>query len=273
MAFTTESEITFVNQVLDRIGAAQITLADQAGNLEATAAFRNWSVTLNSLIRSFTWPFLTDRTELVQIQTLTLDDAPTPAAFSEGALLTGGTSGTTATVLAAVSDTVYIVAYTSDDWTDGETLTDDADTPNSRDCATGYPTTTATTPVYEWSYQYELPTNFLRLVDVWEDDGTDAVDLRWTLEGNRILTNYETCNIKYIKTISDPDDFDPLFAEVMLLRLALKLIPILAGSLSQVNREQLQNELQTAEAKARSVCSQENNQTGREDWNLARYGS
>lgn len=269
MAFTTASEITFVNQVLDRIEAAQITLADQT-SVEALAAFRHWSTTLNSLIRSFEWPFITDRTELVQIETLTVDSSPAPAAWVAGATLTGGTSGTTATVLSATSTTVYVVAYTSGDWTDGEVITDGT---NSIDCASGYPTDSSTTPTFEWDYQYELPTDFSRLISVYEDDGTDQIDERWVREGNRILTNYTTCNIRYVKTITDPDDFDPLFREVLLLRLALKLIPPLAGSMSKADREDIQKELQSVEIKARTISAQENNQTGRSDLNLARYGN
>jgi hypothetical protein len=268
MAFTTASEIAFVNQVLDRIEAGQITLADQT-SVEALAAFRHWSTTLNALIRSYEWPFLTDRTELVQIQTLTLDSTPAPAAFAAGATLTGGSSGTTATVLEKVSNTVYVVAYTSGDWTDGETISDGT---NSLDCATGYPTAAATAPDFEWDLQYELPVDFSRLISIYEDDGSDEADKRWVREGNRILTNYISCSIRYVKTIADPSDFDPLFAEVMLLRLAWKLIPPLAGSLSKADREDIQRELQTVETKARTISSQENNQTGRLDWNLARYG-
>jgi hypothetical protein len=269
MAFTTASEISFVNQVMDRLGAAQITLAAQT-NVEALAAFRHWTTTLNALVRSYQWPFLTDRATLIQIETLTLDSSPAPAAFSAGATLTGGTSGTTATVLEVTSTTVYVVAYTSGDWTDGEVISDGT---NSLDCATGYPTTAVTTPTYKWTYQYELPTDFGRLIDVYEDDGTDLIDDRWTREGNRILTDYTTCNIRYVKLITDPDDFAPLFKEVLILQLALKLIPILGGSLSKTDREIIQQQLQTVEAKARTVCGQENNQTGRADWNLARYGN
>jgi hypothetical protein len=269
MAFTTASEITFINQVLDRIGAAQISLAVQT-SVEALSSFRHWSTTLNSLIRSFEWPFLTARSELVQIQTMTLDDSPAPAAFVAGATLTGATSGTTATVLSVTSTTVYVIAYLDGDFTDGEVVSDGT---NSLDCATGYPTVAVTTPTFEWDYQYELPTDFLRLISVYEDDGTDAVDDRWVREGNRILTNYATCNIRYVKTVTDPSDFDPLFAEVLLLRMALKLIPALAGSLTKTDRDQIQKELQTIETKARTICSQENNQTGRNDYNLARYDS
>jgi hypothetical protein len=270
MAFTTASEITFINQVMDRLSAAQITLDDQT-TPEAKTAFRHWSTTLNSLTRSYAWPFLSTRAELVQIETLTLDSSPTPAAFAVGAVITGGTSATTATILGVTSSTVYDVGYLSGDWTDGETITDDADTPNSRVCAAGYPTTAVATPTYKWTYQYELPTNFSRLISVYEDDGTDPVDCRWSREGHRILTDYSTCSIKYVTTVSDPSDFDPLFAEVAILQLAWKLIPPLAGDMSRINRDQIWRELNAAISKARCVCSQEDNQTGRQTFNLARF--
>lgn len=294
MAFTTASEITFINQVLDRLGAGQITLADQT-SVQANAAFRHWSTTLNSLIRSFQWPFLITRDTLAQIKTMTLDQRPT-AAWSVDDDITGIASGTTATILAVTSDSEYDLSYISDDFTDGETITNatvatiyyegvevtydsntvyfyDTSSSYQINCATGYPDVSAKAPEYEWDYQYELPTDFARLISVYEDDGTDLPDERWTREGNRILTNYSTCRIKYIKLITDPNDFDSLFAEVLLLRLALKLINPLAGRMAKVSRNEIKEELKELEAKARAISMQENNQTGRADLLLARYGA
>lgn len=294
MAFTTAAEISFVNQALDRISASQITLADQT-TVAALVSYRHWTTTLDSLTRSFEWPFLAKRAELSQVKEMTLDASPT-SAWSVGDTITGITSGTTATILAVTSDSEYDLSHISDDFTDGETITNatvskvyyngvlveyedetvynfDSSSAYQINCGTGYPSVSAKTPDYEWTYQYELPSDFSRLICVYEDDGSDAVNERWIREGNRILTDYDTCNIRYIQTVTDPSDFDPLFSEVMLLRLAWKLIPPLAGSMSQVNREQILKDLQSAESKARTVCFQENNQTGRQDWNLARYGN
>jgi hypothetical protein len=60
---------------------------------------------------------------------------------------------------------------------------------------------------------------------------------------------------------------------LLLLRMAWKLIPPLAGTMAKVDRDEIWRDLQATEARARSVSSQENNQTGRMDWNLARYGA
>jgi len=67
---------------------------------------------------------------------LTVDTAPTAAAFEVGATLTGATSGVTCDVVKKVSDTYYIVTEPSGTFTDGEVISDGT---NSVDCATGYP--------------------------------------------------------------------------------------------------------------------------------------
>ena len=140
-------------------------------------------------------------------------------------------------------------------------------------CGAGYPIVAAKTPAYKWTYQYQLPDGFMRLCEVYEDDGTDAVDERWEIEGRKILTNYDTCNIKYIRTVAFPTDFDPLFAEVLILRLALKLLNPTAGIKTNDIKADIKDDLRIAEAKAKIVCSQENNTSGRANFTLARYSS
>jgi hypothetical protein len=73
--------------------------------------------------------------------------------------------------------------------------------------------------------------------------------------------------------MADPDDWDSLFTEVFILRLALKLIPPLVGTKSSQLAAEVKEELKVAEAKARVIAAQENNTSGRYDLSLARYGS
>lgn len=268
MAITLQTEIDMANLALDRLAAKNITLAGYASEHIGQVINRHFFQTRNALFRSYVWPFAKTRTELVQIETLTLDDTPAPAAFAVGATLTGATSGTTATVIEVTSDTVYVVAYTSGDWTDGEIISDGT---NSRDCAAGYPITAVTEPNHQYSYQYELPTDFARLVGFYEFDVSDYEDDRFTIEGNRILTNYTTMNIEYIKTITDPDDWDSLFKDYFILMLALKIQPAIAGNMSASAREDLKRDVTNARSQARVTCSQENEVSGRDDFNWARY--
>jgi len=290
----TEAEVAIVNQACDRVAIAQIAYATQT-TLQALTAIRHYEQTRNSLLESFEWPFACDREELGKISTIVLDAEPGPDNWAVGDVITGVSSGTTAEILTVTSGTEYEIIHISGDFTDGERITnatvydvtwegipveyedetvcwyDDSDA-DQITCGTDYPVVAEITPDFEWTHQYHLPNDFLRLKSIYEDDGTDEVDNRWIREGKRILTNYDTCNIRYIKEVTDPDDFDPLFVEVLILRTALKLCAPLAGTKTNPLRADIKEDLQVAETKARLVAAQETNVSGRSDWNLAQLG-
>jgi len=287
----TEAEVAIVNQAADRIGSKQIAYATQT-TLEALTAIRHYEQTRNSLLQSFEWPFATDREELGKISTIVLDDEPGPDNWAVGDTITGISSGTTAEILTVTAGAIYEIIHISGDFTDGERITnatvydvtwegisveyedetvcwyDDSDA-DQVTCGAGYPDVDGITPDFEWTHQYHLPNDFIRLKDIYEDDGIDEVDNRWVREGKRILTNYDTCNIRYIKEVTDPDDFDPLFTEVLILRTALKLCTPLAGTKINPLRADIKEDLQVALTKARLVAAQETNVSGRDDWGLA----
>lgn len=290
----TEAEVTVVNQANDRVGIGQIAYATQT-TLTALTAIRHYEQTRNSLLESFEWPFAADREELGKISTIVLDVEPGPDNWAVGDTITGISSGTTAEILTVTSGTEYEIIHLSGDFTDGETITnatiytvtwegiaveygddivywyDDSDDQTA--CGTGYPDVAEITPDFEWTHQYHLPNDFLRLKSIYEDDGIDEVDNRWEREGKRILTNYDTCNIKYIKKVTDPDDFDPLFTEALILRTALKLCPPLAGTKTNPLKADIKEDLRAVMTRARLVAAQETNVSGRNDWDLARYGN
>ena len=124
-----------------------------------------------------------------------------------------------------------------------------------------------TTPDHEWTYAYNLPSDFVSLIRVYQSSA-----LSYEVENNQILTDYDELSIKYIANIEDPAEFDELFTEVFILRLALKILPSLtgAGYVSQALQIKLQNELLVLERKAAAVNNQENNSTGDCTWNNAR---
>jgi hypothetical protein len=258
----TAAEVTVCNQSLDKLGAAVFTYALQTTN-EALKCIRHYSQTRDALLRSFEWYWAKARVDLVLINTLALDSTPS-GAWAVGDTLTGASSGVTCTILEVTSTTVYVVAYLSGTFTDGEIISNGT---YSRDCGAGYPVVAEDTPdnTY-WEHQYQLPTDFLRLVQ-------SRHYHRYTIEGKRLLTDESTFHIHYIKKITDPADFDPLFTEVLILQLALKLVNPLAGVGTQALKQDLKQELATAMSRARAVCGAETNTTGRSDWLLARYGS
>jgi hypothetical protein len=295
MAFTT-AELAICNQALDRIGCAVFTLATETTSVVGLACARNYEQTRNSLLRSYEWSRATTRATLGQISTIDIGLQPT-SSWAVGDTITGIASGATAQILTVTTPSQYEIIHLTGTFEDGETITNatvhdvlwqgvpvvDAngeqvvwfDTSDTEQvvCATGYPVVASVTPAFEWTYQYYLPNDFSQLIGVYENDGTDYVDDRFTLEGKRILTNYDTCNICYVKKLTDPAEFDELFTEILILRLALKVMPTLVGTKNPELKTEIKDELKAAEGKARQIDIKEQNVTGRSDFELARYGS
>lgn len=110
---------------------------------------------------------------------------------------------------------------------------------------------TVTSPLFDWENQYQLPSDCLRVVRV-NDELTE-----WVQEGNFILTNETTCQIKYISNI-DESLLDSSLCEVIAFRLALDLCYSITQS---APREQtLQAQYSVFLADARSFSAQSANQ-------------
>ena len=126
-------------------------------------------------------------------------------------------------------------------------------------------------PDFEWDNKFKLPDDFLRYKSDYGLSDSYAVDARFTIEGKYYLTNNDEVDLLYIKKVENPDDFDPLFTEVLILTLAKKLIPALAGTKNPGLVESVDKDLADALSHARVVCRQESNVSGRSDWRQARH--
>lgn len=80
-------------------------------------------------------------------------------------------------------------------------------------------------PDFEWSYGYTLPSDFLAMRSIWEDNTTikENTIYSYALEGNLLLSNENAMKIRYTKQETTVANFDPLFIEVLVLSLAIKL--------------------------------------------------
>jgi hypothetical protein len=116
-------------------------------------------------------------------------------------------------------------------------------------------------PAFHWDHAYILPSDFLRLVQV--RHGED-----YEIQGKRLLTDRDSAHIEYIRLVDDPTQFDALFTEVFILKLALRL----AGGLTQDKglQQLLSEKLRYTESKARMVNATENKRRGPITWREAR---
>ena len=133
-------------------------------------------------------------TDMTQIYKLTVDTAPSPAAFARGATITGVTSAVTCEVVDVLSDTVYLVTEPSDDFTDGEVLGDGT---NTVDCAADYPESTEDIEVDQYQYGFKEPTDCLHIRGVF-DIYHDKARYKHKMYKNIVLSHYkDNCNFKY----------------------------------------------------------------------------
>ena len=76
-----------------------------------------------------------------------------------------------------------------------------------------------TAPAFQYDYAYQLPTDCLRVIELY---GTAE---KWAREGNQFLTNQEEeIFIRYIKKITTTGDFSQVFVNVLAVRLAAELV-------------------------------------------------
>ncbi len=80
-------------------------------------------------------------------------------------------------------------------------------------------------PEWGYQYQYELPADFLGLVQVNEIYLRSGTKQRapWAIEGRRLLTDIPApLAVRYIARITDTATFDPLFVDALACRLAME---------------------------------------------------
>lgn len=133
-------------------------------------------------------------------------------------------------------------------------------------------TENSSSPDFEFDNQFDLPDDFMRHKSVW--DGVDHRNTRVTyaIEGNLLLTNSDSIDLRYIKKVTDPTEFDSLFVEVLVLKLAIKLVAPLAGGAPKL-QQVLATELKLIMPSVRALDRQETNNVGRNDritWNDGR---
>ena len=97
------------------------------------------------------------------------------------------------------------------------------------------------TPAWGFEYEYELPSDYLRLLQVDEmyngpsmDDYRNAATADYVLEGKKILTNFGApLKIRYIARVVDTTMWDATFTEAFACKLAMEL----AEDLTQSNQK------------------------------------
>lgn len=88
----------------------------------------------------------------------------------------------------------------------------------------------STAPAFGWSYQYELPADCLRVLEVNGSEFGDVISDEYVIEGRILLTDADAVNMVYTRSIEDVGQFDALFVEALAVKLAVALSETIRGT-------------------------------------------
>ena len=95
----------------------------------------------------------------------------------------------------------------------------------------------ASSPAYQWTYAYQLPSDYIRMVYMGEPED----QYQWDIEGQTLLTDETEAYVTYVRFVEDTGLFDPKFVTALSLQLAIRAYKSLAGSTAAEKAELLKS--------------------------------
>lgn len=123
----------------------------------------------------------------------------------------------------------------------------------------------AETPAWEFQYYYQLPSDFLRIVEV-EPQSV------YTREGNRLLSNEKELSILYVHETEDVNLFGPILSMAIAYKLASEIAYKFTASTSLEGRLNQKYEDILAEARGVDAREKKRKKTHKTNWLKARRG-
>jgi hypothetical protein len=122
-------------------------------------------------------------------------------------------------------------------------------------------------PAFEYEYKFALPSDYLRITDLYDYDG------EWKVEGAWLLCNIDSVSLKYIRNLEDFTNVDALFIDCFEWYLAYELARYLTES--ETVREEALRGFKNLMPMAKFVQSTEGSQLSFDSYDLleARRGS
>jgi len=121
------------------------------------------------------------------------------------------------------------------------------------------------TPAWGFSYAFPIPSDYLRMIEI-----LDSAQFNHQIESNNILCDETVLYVRYIYKVTDPNQYDSMFVDVVATRLAIELCEPLTQSNTKKN--ELIKDLDAALTNAKRVDGQENPPVSfaEDDWITAR---
>lgn len=133
-----------------------------------------------------------------------------------------------------------------------------------------------TPPAFEWLYQYQLPGDLIKVLELNGVEYHGEPQDEWEIEGRLLLTDASEAKLRYVAYVEDTTQWDSLLTNAVVVLLAAKLaVPIRQDEQMMIA---LMNEYQRTLGAARMQDGGERkrhrfNPTTLSRWVNARYGS
>lgn len=109
----------------------------------------------------------------------------------------------------------------------------------------------ATSPAFDWDYQFTVPGDFLRVLSVGELYSEDE----WRVEGQMILANWSPLLLRYVYRNENPATYDGMLVDVMTAQMAARMAYPLTQSAALA--QEMGNRAAALERRARAVDGQD----------------
>jgi len=84
-------------------------------------------------------------------------------------------------------------------------------------------------PAFGFAYAFQLPTDYLSVIDANAEDDSRLPPEAYMVEGNALLSDSATCKLRYVADVTDPNQFTPQFAAAFAHLLAARIAPAVTG--------------------------------------------
>jgi len=247
----TTTNVTIVNHALVKIGGYSPIAAMDDDSDQAKAANQIFTDVIEDLMAERNWNFAMGRDEGIRtrktITGITAADPPVVTAVAHGF-----SDGDTVLIedvvgMTQVNGVKFKVANKAADTFE---LTDHQDEDIDGSSYTAYSSggKAMLSPIFEYKYQFDLPTDCLRVV-------TEYNDYEFRIEGGKLITDASEPQIVYIKNITDYTLLPPKFRTALIDRLAHDLCLELKGSGKQT--DSLYKKMNRSLKKARQTDARE----------------
>lgn len=134
----------------------------------------------------------------------------------------------------------------------------------------------AVAPLFDWSYAYPLPADYLKLValgDSWMFYRVPGTDAGYAVEGRAILTDVASpLKLRYVKRLTNCGLFSPGFVQAFACRLAAESAESITQNLGKRQAAWQEREMAVKQAKRTNDIELPPERSPAYDWELANRG-